>query len=91
MKINKVKLEEFLDEDLKKIINKHKKSKSTKILENIIDNNSENEPNIEISVIKNKEIKSLRISIEVFSDGEILNFDLDLDKDTVMELVKELD
>jgi hypothetical protein len=92
MKFKVKKLEEFLDENIDNLNIKNKKyKKNNKILNEILNSESENEPNIEISIIKTKNKKALRISIELFIDGEILNFDLEIDKDTFFELVKEME
>ena len=94
MKSKIIKLEEFLDEniDIKKNKNRNKnKNKNKHIIDDILSINSENEPNIELSIIKKKKNKILRISVEMFIEGEILNFDLDIDKDTFFELVKEME
>jgi hypothetical protein len=92
MKITVKKLEEFLDEELFKFEkNKKKNQKNDKIIKDLIkDNDSESEPNIEISIIKTKDTKTLKISIEAFNDGEIINFDIEIDKDTFFELVDEM-
>jgi hypothetical protein len=100
MKSTEIKLEEFLDENIQSI-NKRKNKKSQNIknikniknkkLEEILSINSDTEPNIELSIIKSNKKKSLRISIEIFVEGEILNFDLDIDKDTFFQLVKEME
>jgi len=92
MKFKVKKLEEFLDENIDNLNIKNKKyKKNNKILNEILNSESENEPNIEISIIKTKNKKALKISIELFADGEILNFDLEIDKDTFFELVKEME
>jgi hypothetical protein len=97
MKSTEIKLEEFLDENIQSINKrKHRKSQNiknikNKKLEEILSINSDTEPNIELSIIKSNKKKSLRISIEIFVEGEILNFDLDIDKDTFFQLVKEME
>lgn len=102
MKIIIKKLEEFLDEELFKK-NKKKNLKNDKIIKEIIKDkvlskskdslvseSSESEPNIEISIIKTKDTKTLKISIEAFNDGEIISFDIEIDRETFFELVDEM-
>lgn len=98
MKLSNKNLEEFLDENIinENTLSKNKKDKKLKnkvkeILKNeTMSDNSETEPNIEISIIKTKDTKTLKISIEAFNDGEIINFDIEIDKKTFFELVDEM-
>lgn len=98
MKLSNKNLEEFLDENIINENNSSKNKKDKKLknkLKEILKNesmsdNSETEPNIEISIIKTKDTKTLKISIEAFNDGEIINFDIEIDKKTFFELVDEM-